>query len=84
MYHNVITWDERIGGYIMDRVQQGCRVYIEGVLEYNEYTDKENNKRKVTNIRLRPGDGKVIITRAAPPAEEMPHEPGQGTAPRGQ
>ena len=50
--HNVEAWGQPAA--IIDQyVRKGDRLYVEGQIHYEEYTDKNNEKRYRTTIRLR-------------------------------
>lgn len=68
-WHNVETWGKPAG--IIDQyVRKGDRLYIEGQLHYEEYTDKDNVKRFNTVVRLR--DMKLLTPK--PKQEEQKQE----------
>jgi len=51
-WHNVVAWSklaEICGQYL----SKGRQVYVDGRIEYREYTDKDGNKRKITEIIAR-------------------------------
>ena len=51
-WHNIEAWGQPAA--IIDQyVRKGDRLYIEGSLHYEEYSDRDNNKRTQTIIRLR-------------------------------
>ncbi len=39
--------------FVRDYVQKGALVGVEGSIQYEEYTDKDGNKRKATKIRAK-------------------------------
>jgi single-strand DNA-binding protein len=47
---------------VRDYVTKGRPVYIEGSIRYEEWTDKDGNKRNTTRIRVRgPGSRLVLL-----------------------
>ncbi len=51
-WHNVVAWNklaEICGQYL----SKGRQVYVDGRIEYREYTDKDGIKRKITEIIAR-------------------------------
>lgn len=51
-WHNIEAWGAP--AQIIDQyVRKGDRLYVEGNIHYEEYTDKNNEKRRQTVIRLR-------------------------------
>lgn len=51
-WHNIEAWG--VPAQIIDQyVRKGDRLYVEGNIHYEEYTDKNNEKRRQTIIRLR-------------------------------
>jgi single-strand DNA-binding protein len=65
---------------VRDYLSKGRQVYVEGSIRYDEWTDKDGNKRNTTRIRVsgpnsrlvllgsRDGGGRPAETREAPPA----------------
>lgn len=51
-WHNIEAWG-RPASIIDQYVRKGDRLYIEGQLHYEEYTDKQNITRYQTIVRLR-------------------------------
>jgi single-strand DNA-binding protein len=49
-WHNVQSFNEGISKIIESYVKKGSRLYIEGQIQTREYTDKDGNQRKVTEI----------------------------------
>ena len=51
-WHNVIVWGQAAG--IAERfLQKGSEVAVEGKLIHRDYTDKEGNKRYITEVEVR-------------------------------
>ena len=50
-WHNVECWDKK-AAFVDEYVRKGDKLLIEGELHYEEYTDKDGQKRTMTVIRL--------------------------------
>ena len=66
-WHNLKAW--RYSAEKMMRAAKGWTVYVEGKITTNEWTDKEGNERKTTEIDVQ--DFKVI---SKPQGQEMTAE----------
>lgn len=51
-WHRVVLWN-RLADLAEQYLRKGSKVYIEGSIYTNEYTDKDGNKRYSTEIRAR-------------------------------
>ena len=51
-WHNIICFG-RTAELCGEYVSKGAQVYVEGKLQYGEWTDKEGNKRKSTEVLAR-------------------------------
>jgi single-strand DNA-binding protein len=53
-YENETTWHNvtyfNASDFIKDKLKKGAKVYVEGRISHNEYTDKEGIKRYTTEI----------------------------------
>jgi single-strand DNA-binding protein len=49
LWHNITLW-ERSAEIAENHVKKGHKVYIEGRLNYNEWTDDSNQKRKTADV----------------------------------
>ena len=49
-WHNVVCWNEGLGKVAESYLKKGSKVAIEGQIQTREYTDKDGNQRKVTEI----------------------------------
>lgn len=79
-WHKIVIWGkaaEAINEYLV----KGKQVYIEGRIQYREYTDKDGNKRTATEIRadktvlLGSGSGNGATGRRAAAQQEDDHFP---------
>jgi single-strand DNA-binding protein len=46
---------------VRDYCQKGRQLYVEGQIRYDEWTDKEGNKRNTTKIRVSGFGGRVVL-----------------------
>jgi len=46
---------------VRDYCSKGRQIYIEGSIKYDEWTDKEGNKRNTTKIRVSGFGGRVVL-----------------------
>ncbi len=51
-WHNVVAWS-KLAEVCSQYLSKGRQVYVDGRIEYREYTDKDGNKRKITEIIAR-------------------------------
>lgn len=55
-WHRCVVWNRGAKGGLADVVEKyvnkGDKIYVEGMIEYRDWTDKENNKRTSTEIRV--------------------------------
>jgi single-strand DNA-binding protein len=61
-WHNVVAWS-KLAEICSQYLAKGRQVYVDGRIEYREYTDKDGNKRKITEIIAR--DVQILDTRSA-------------------
>ena len=73
-WHNIEAWGQPAA--IIDQyVRKGDRLYIEGSLHYEEYSDRDNNKRTQTIIRLRELKLLTPRTKEEQPQPQQPQPP---------
>jgi single-strand DNA-binding protein len=46
---------------VRDYLSKGRQVYIEGMIRYDEYTDKDGNKRNTTRIRVSGPNSRLVL-----------------------
>ncbi len=51
-WHNIQIFDENIGKVAEQYLKKGSKVYLQGSLQTREFTDKDNNQRKTTEVVL--------------------------------
>lgn len=60
-WHNVIIWNENIGKIAAQYLRKGSRVYLEGQIQTREFTDKDGNQRRTTEIVLQAFNGQLVL-----------------------
>lgn len=60
-WHNVVIWNENIGKVAEQYCKKGSKVYLEGQLQTREFTDKDGNQRKTTEIVLQRFRGEMVL-----------------------
>ncbi len=69
---------------VRDYCQKGKQVYIEGSIRYDEWTDKEGNKKYMTKIRVSgPGSRLVLLGGRGGSGSGGPGAGGEGRGPSG-
>ena len=58
-WHNIVIFNEQLGKVAEQYCKKGTKVYIEGALQTREYTDKDGNQRKSTEIVLQKFRGEL-------------------------
>ena len=49
-WHNVTIFNEALGKIAEQYCKKGSKIYLEGQLQTREYTDKDGNQRKATDV----------------------------------
>ncbi len=60
-WHNVVIFNENLGRVAEQYLKKGSKVYLEGQLQTREYTDKDGNQRKVTEVVLQRFRGELTL-----------------------
>ena len=60
-WHNVQIFNENLGKVAEQYCKKGSKVYIEGQLQTREYTDKDGNQRKSTEVVLQQFRGELTL-----------------------
>lgn len=71
-WHNVVIWNDAIGKVAEAYVRKGSKVYIEGQIQTREYTDKDGNQRRVTEIVLQRFRGELTLLDSAKSRDDAP------------
>jgi single-strand DNA-binding protein len=69
-WHNVVIFNEPLGKIAEQYLKKGAAVYVEGKMRTREYTDRDGNARKSTEVVLEQFRGELTLLasqqRAAP------------------
>jgi single-strand DNA-binding protein len=60
-WHNVSIFNEALGRIAEQYLKKGSKVYLEGQLQTREYTDKDGNQRKATEVVLQKFRGELTL-----------------------
>ena len=60
-WHNVVIFNENLGKIAEQYCKKGSKIYIEGQLQTREFTDKEGNQRKTTEVVLQRFRGELTL-----------------------
>jgi single-strand DNA-binding protein len=51
-WHNVVIFNENLGKIVEQYCKKGTKIYLEGQLQTREFTDRDGNQRKTTEVVL--------------------------------
>jgi single-strand DNA-binding protein len=60
-WHNVVIFNENLGKIAEQYCKKGSKVYLEGQLQTREYTDRDGNQRKATEVVLTRFRGELAL-----------------------
>ena len=60
-WHNITIFNEALGKIAEQYVKKGSKVYLEGQLQTREYTDKDGNQRKTSEVVLQRYRGELTL-----------------------
>ncbi len=60
-WHNIVIFNENIGRIAEQFCKKGSKIYLEGQLQTREFTDKEGNQRKTTEVVLQRFRGELTL-----------------------
>jgi single-strand DNA-binding protein len=60
-WHNVVIYNENLGKIAEQYCKKGSKIYLEGQLQTREYTDREGNQRKTTEVVLQRFRGELTL-----------------------
>ena len=60
-WHNVVIFNENLGKVAEQYCKKGSKVYLEGQLQTREYTDRDGNQRKATEVVLQRFRGELTL-----------------------
>jgi single-strand DNA-binding protein len=60
-WHNIVIFNENLGKIAEQYCKKGSKVYLEGQLQTREFTDRDGNQRKVTEVVLQRFRGELTL-----------------------
>ena len=60
-WHNIVIYNENLGRIAEQYCKKGSKIYLEGQLQTREYTDRDGNQRKVTEVVLQRFRGELTL-----------------------
>ena len=60
-WHNIVIFNENLGKIAEQYCKKGSKIYIEGQLATREFTDRDGNQRKATEIVLNRFRGELTL-----------------------
>jgi single-strand DNA-binding protein len=69
-WHNVVIFNEALGKIAEQYCKKGTKIYLEGQLQTREYTDKDGNQRKSTEVVLQRFRGELTLLDSRRDSEE--------------
>jgi single-strand DNA-binding protein len=60
-WHNVVIFNENLGKIAEQYCKKGSKIYLEGQLQTREFTDKDGNQRKATEVVLQRFRGELTL-----------------------
>jgi single-strand DNA-binding protein len=60
-WHNIVIFNENLGRIAEQYCKKGSKVYLEGQLQTREYTDKDGNQRRTTEVVLQRFRGELTL-----------------------
>lgn len=60
-WHNVVIFNENLGKIAEQYCKKGSKVYLEGQLQTREFTDRDGNQRKATEVVLQRFRGELTL-----------------------
>jgi single-strand DNA-binding protein len=60
-WHNIVIFNENLGKIVEQYCKKGSKVYLEGQLQTREFTDREGNQRKTTEVVLQRFRGELTL-----------------------
>lgn len=60
-WHNVAIFNENLGRVAEQYCKKGSKIYVEGQLQTREYTDRDGNQRKATEVVLQRFRGELTL-----------------------
>jgi len=73
-WHNIVIFNENLGKIAEQYCRKGTKVYIEGQLQTREYTDRDGNQRKATEVVLQRFRGELALLDSRGRSDEAGYE----------
>ncbi|MEF3367293.1 single-stranded DNA-binding protein [Methylocystis sp. 9N] len=77
-WHNISIFNENLGKIAEQYCRKGSKIYLEGQLQTREYTDKDGNQRKATDVVLQRFRGELTLLDSKGGRGEGDYESGGG------
>ncbi len=74
-WHRVSCFNEGLVGVIKNYVKKGSRVYVEGTIRTNKFTDKEGVEKYSTQVVLEGFTGRLDMLDSKNDSDSIPDEP---------
>ncbi len=69
-WHNIVLLNEKLVEVVEKYLTKGSKVYIEGQIKYDDYTDKDGIKRRATSIQVSGFNSQLILLNSKASSEE--------------
>jgi single-strand DNA-binding protein len=84
-WHNIVIFNENLGKIAEQYCKKGSKIYLEGQLQTREFTDRDGNQRKTTEIVLQRFRGELTLLDSRgrgdnPDTERGSYESAQGSS----
>jgi single-strand DNA-binding protein len=60
-WHNIVIFNENLGKIAEQYCKKGSKIYLEGQLQTREFTDRDGNQRKTTEVVLQRFRGELTL-----------------------
>ncbi len=60
-WHNIVIFNDNLGKVAEQYCKKGSKIYLEGQLQTREYTDRDGNQRKTTEVVLQRFRGELTL-----------------------
>src|ERR1700733_8802942 len=80
-WHNIVIFNENLGKIAEQYCKKGSKVYLEGQLQTREYTDKDGNQRRATEVVLQRFRGELTLLDSRGGRGEATDDRGSSDAP---
>jgi single-strand DNA-binding protein len=74
-FHRIVAWN-KLAELCAQLLSKGRRIYVDGRIQYRDFTDNENNKKQIAEIVI---DDMIILDNKGTNAGEHPVEFSEGT-----